>query len=36
VEVAPEESLEDAAKRGAQDALEDEARKALEDILGGN
>lgn len=36
VEIAPEESLEDAAKRGAQDALEDEARKALEDILGGN
>ncbi|MFM7444161.1 MAG: hypothetical protein ACKO2N_09670, partial [Tabrizicola sp.] len=36
VEVAPDESLGDAAKRGAQDALEDEARKALEDILGGN
>jgi AsmA protein len=36
IEVAPEESLEDAAKRGAQEALEDEARKALEDILGGN
>jgi AsmA protein len=36
VEVAPEESLGDAAGRGAQDALEDEARKALEDILGGD
>jgi AsmA protein len=36
VEVAPEESLGDAAKRGAQDALEDQARKALEEILNGN
>jgi AsmA protein len=36
VEVAPEESLGDAATRGAQEALEEEARKALEDILGGN
>jgi len=36
VEVAPDESLGDAAKRGAQQALEDEARKALDEILGGN
>jgi AsmA protein len=40
VEIAPDESLGDAAQRGLQealgDALEDEARKALEDILGGN
>jgi AsmA protein len=36
VEVAPDESLGDAAVRGAREALEDEARKALEDILGGN
>jgi AsmA protein len=36
VEVAPEESLGDAAKRGAQQALEEEALRALEDILGGN
>lgn len=36
VEVAPDESLGDAATRGAQDVLEEEARKALEDILGGN
>jgi AsmA protein len=40
VEVAPGESLGDAAQRGLEDALgdalEDEARKALEDILGGN
>ncbi|MFN3578359.1 MAG: hypothetical protein ACK4TJ_15445, partial [Tabrizicola sp.] len=36
VEVAPDESLEDAAKRGATKALEDEARRALEEILGGN
>ncbi|MGL4238247.1 AsmA family protein [Tabrizicola sp.] len=36
VEVAPDESLGDAATRGAQEALEDETRKALEDILGGD
>lgn len=36
VEVAPEDSLGDAAIRRAQEALEDEARKALEGILGGN
>lgn len=36
IEVAPDESLGDAAVRGAQEALEDEARKALEDILGGD
>jgi len=36
VEVAPDESLGSAAKRGAQDALEDQARKALEEILNGN
>jgi AsmA protein len=36
VEVAPDESLGDAAVRGAEEALEEEARKALEDILGGN
>ncbi len=36
VEVAPDESLGDAAKRGAADALEDQARKALEEILNGN
>ena len=36
VEVAPDESLGDAAQRGAQDALEDQARKALEEILNGN
>jgi AsmA protein len=36
VEVAPDESLEDAAKRGATDALEDQARQALEEILNGN
>jgi AsmA protein len=35
VEVAPGESLGDAAQRGLEEALEDEARKALEDILGG-
>lgn len=36
VEVAPDESLGDAAQRGAKDALEDQTRKALEDILNGN
>ena len=36
VEVAPDESLGDAAERGARDALEDGARKALDEILGGN
>jgi AsmA protein len=36
VEVAPDETLGDAAQRGAQDALEDQARKALEEILNGN
>jgi AsmA protein len=36
VEVAPDESLGDAAERGAREALEDEARKALDEILGGN
>jgi AsmA protein len=36
VEVAPEESLSDAAKRRAEEALADETRRALEDILGGN
>jgi AsmA protein len=34
--VAPDETLGDAAVRGAGDALEDEARKALEGILNGN
>lgn len=33
VDVAPDESLGDAAQRGATDALEDQARKALEEIL---
>jgi AsmA protein len=36
VEVAPDESLGDAAERGAREALEEEARKALDEILGGN
>ena len=36
IEIAPEESLGDAATRGAQEALEEEARKALEEILKGN
>jgi AsmA protein len=36
VEIAPDESVGDAAERGARDALEDEARKALDEILGGN
>jgi AsmA protein len=36
IEIAPEESLGDAAQRGLEEALQDEARKALEDILGGN
>ncbi|RYG03835.1 MAG: AsmA family protein [Caulobacteraceae bacterium] len=36
VEVAPEETLGDAAQRGATDALEDQARKALEEILNEN
>jgi AsmA protein len=36
VEVAPDESLGDAAERGAREALEDEARQALDEILGGN
>lgn len=36
VEVAPDESLGDAARRGATDALEEQARKALDDILQGN
>lgn len=36
VEVAPDESLGDAAQRGATDALEEQARKALEEILNGN
>lgn len=36
VEIAPDESLGDAAERGAQDALEDQARKALDEILNGN
>lgn len=35
IEVAPEESLGDAAIRGAQEALEEETRRALEGILGG-
>jgi AsmA protein len=34
VEVAPDESLGDAAVRGAEEALEDETRRLLEDILG--
>jgi AsmA protein len=34
IEVAPDESLGDAALRGAEEALEDETRKLLEDILG--
>lgn len=36
VEVAPDESLGDAAVRGAQDALEEETRRVLEGILGNN
>jgi AsmA protein len=36
VEVAPDESLGDAAERRAREALEDGARKALDEILGGN
>jgi hypothetical protein len=36
VEAAPDESLGDAAVRGAKEALDDEARKALEGILGGD
>lgn len=36
VEAAEGESLEDAAKRRAQEALDAEARKLLEGILGGN
>jgi AsmA protein len=36
VEVAPGESLGDAAQRGLEEALEEEAIKALEDILGGD
>ena len=36
VEPAPDESLGDAAKRGATDALEEQARKALEEILNDN
>jgi AsmA protein len=36
VEVAPDESLGDAATRGAKDALDEQTRKALEDILNGN
>lgn len=36
VEVAPDESLGDAAQRGAEEALEDEAQKLLEEILKGN
>jgi AsmA protein len=35
IEIAPEESLGDAAQRGLEKALEEEALKALEDILGG-
>ena len=36
IEVAPDESLGDAAERGAKEALTDEAVKALEDLLQGN
>lgn len=36
IEVAPDESLGAATRRGATKALEDEARRALEEILGGN
>ncbi|MCX7286715.1 MAG: AsmA family protein [Rhodobacterales bacterium] len=36
VEIAPDESLGDAARRGLEKALEDEARKALEGVLGGD
>jgi AsmA protein len=36
VEIAPGESLGDAAQRGLEEALEQEAIKALEDILGGD
>lgn len=36
IEIAPDESLGDAAQRGLQEALEAEALKALEDILGGD
>jgi AsmA protein len=36
IEIAPDESLEEAAQRGLEEALEAEALKALEDILGGD
>ena len=36
VEVLPDESVEDAVKRRAEEALQDEAGKLLEGILGGN
>jgi len=36
IEIAPDESLGDAAVRGAEDALEEEARRLLEGILGEN
>jgi AsmA protein len=36
IEIAPDESLGDAAQRGLEEALEAEAIKALENILGGD
>ena len=36
IEIAPDESLGEAAQRGLEKALEEEALKALEDILGGD
>jgi AsmA protein len=36
IEIAPDESLGDAAQRGLEEALSKEAQKALEDILGGD
>lgn len=36
VEIAPDESLGDAAVRGAEEALDDETRRLLEELLGGN
>ncbi len=36
VEQAPGESLEDTARRGAEEALEDETRRILEGILNGD
>jgi AsmA protein len=36
VEIPPDESLEDTAVRGAEEALEDETRRVLEGLLGGD